>query len=68
MSTGTATIKGTKTIAKVFKFVPLKKIIASINSPTHIVIDIFGSAIINRQKITPTSRTGNTPRKVLTFK
>ena len=46
-------------------FIPPRKIIASIKSPTHMVTDIFGSKMMRTQMAPPAASTGSIPLNVL---
>ena len=59
--TGTAAMTGISITRKCFIFTPLRKSIATIRSPIHMVMDIFGSKMTSRHMPPPAARTGSIP-------
>lgn len=61
ISTATKQIAGIESIKKCLNFAPPTKSITTINAAIQIVIDIFGSKIINKQNNPPTIKIGSIP-------
>lgn len=64
MSTGTASSAGMRIKRKFLNFAPPKNSMAIINSPIHMVMDIFGSKMTSRQMPPPAPSTGSMPTNV----